>query len=133
MSAVNDGNKELGESITRENQASMSIYEAVSLPESVVTESFSTSGYVIAALIPVISVDVSGLYDFTVELSDETPEGAELIYIANSSGPSDDDNIVEFYDEAGEEISYVPESRKITLSIWLNSERIYSPVIIIKR
>ena len=134
LSAVNDGNKELVESITLKNQASMNTYEAVSLPESVVTkENFSTSDYMIAAVLPVVSVDVSGLYDFTVELSDETPEGAELIYMANSSQTSEDDEIVEFYDDDGEEISTVPEDRKITIAIWLNKDVIYSPVVVVKR
>ena len=134
LSAINDGNKKLVDSITRENQASMNTYEAVSLPASIVTKtSFSTSDYVIAAVLPVVSVDVSGLYDFTVELSDETPEGAELIYMANSSQTSEDDEIVEFYDDDGEEISTVPEDRKITIAIWLNKDVIYSPVVVVKQ
>ena len=73
------------------------------------------------------------MHDFGVELGGNIPKGAELIYAANSDEPSDDDEIAEFYDDAGEEITAVPESRKITISIWLNPGRIYNPEIRIKR
>jgi len=47
--------------------------------------------------------------------------------------PSEDNEIAEFFDDTGEEITAVPESRKITISIWLNPERSYNPAIGIKR
>ena len=79
-----------------------------------------------------ISCDVPGMYDFEITLSDDVQAGEELIYIANSSEPSDDDEIAEFFDDTGNEISNVPESRKIIISIWLNSETVYNPVIAVK-
>ena len=94
--------------------------------------SYSES-YVIVAELGVISSDVEGLHEFGIALPDYVPEGSELVYIANSDSPSDDDEIAEFYDDEGNEISGVPESRKITISIWLNPERIYNPAIGIKR
>ena len=80
-----------------------------------------------------VSRDMAGLYDFEIEMPDCIPEGSELVYISNSDEPSSDDEIAEFFDEEGNEISKVPESRKISVSIWLNPERIYRPVIAVKR
>ena len=128
------GNIKFGE-VENVEEVSRKIYASVTVnaPEGVnLTEKINTFDYVIVAELPVVSVDEEGLYDFYVTLSDDATEGAELIYIANSSEPSEDDEIVEFYDEAGEEISSVPESRKISISIWLNKNLIYSPVIAIK-
>lgn len=90
------------------------------------------SGYIVAAVLGEVSCDVSGTYDFEIEVPDYIAEGSELIYIANSDKPSDDDDIAEFYDEAGAEISAVPENRRITISIWLNAETVYNPVIAVK-
>lgn len=92
-----------------------------------------SAGYVVIAELGEISCDEAGIYDFGISLSDDIPEGAELIYIANSDKPSDDDDFAEFYDYNGKEITAVPDNRAITISVWLNPERIYKPVIAIKR
>ncbi|MBR0278616.1 MAG: hypothetical protein IJQ75_01375, partial [Synergistaceae bacterium] len=89
-------------------------------------------GYVIVAELGTVSRDEAGMYDFDVTLSDDVPEGAELSYIANSEKPSDDDEIAEFFDSTGNEITAVPEKRKISVSIWLNPDTIYHPVIAVK-
>ena len=73
------------------------------------------------------------MYDFSLELPDYVPEDSELVYAANSESPSDDDDIAEFFDDTGEEISAVPASRKIIISIWLNEGVIYKPVIVVKK
>ncbi len=93
----------------------------------------NSGGYVVVAMLPEISVNVSGMYEFGVALSEDVPEGAELVYLANSDEPSDDDEISEFYDYEGEPITAVPEDRRITLSVWLNSNTIYNPAIAIKQ
>lgn len=80
-----------------------------------------------------ISCDVPGMYDFSLELPDYVPEDSELVYAANSESPSDDDDIAEFFDDTGEEISAVPASRKIIISIWLNEGIIYKPVVVVKK
>ncbi|MBR0169182.1 MAG: hypothetical protein IJQ08_10960, partial [Synergistaceae bacterium] len=90
------------------------------------------SGYIIVAVLGEVSRDVSGMYDFSVELPDYIVEGSELVYLANSDKPSEDDDIAEFYDDTGAEISAVPENRRITVSIWLNPETVYYPVIAVK-
>ncbi|MBQ7168618.1 MAG: hypothetical protein IJR63_01785, partial [Synergistaceae bacterium] len=89
----------------------------------------TSGGYVIVGELGAVSCDEAGLYEFGITLSDDAYEGSELIYIANSDSPSEDDDIADFYDETGEEISAVPEDRRITISIWLNPETVYSPVI----
>ena len=89
--------------------------------------------YIVVAELGEISRDVAGMYDFEVELPDSVSAGSELIYIANSERPSDDDEIAEFFDDTGKEITAVPESRKITLSVWLNEGVVYSPAIAVKK
>ena len=76
-------------------------------------------GYKIIARLPEIPAYEPGIYDFEVEPYNNTPEGREMIYIANSSEPSEDDEIAEFYDTAGMEAKEVPQNKNITLSVWL--------------
>ena len=89
--------------------------------------------YTVVAVLPEVSVDVSGMYDFDVILSNNASEGAELLYLSNSDEPSEDDEIVEFFDDTGAETSVVPESRNITVSVWLNEGVTYSPQIAVKK
>ncbi len=72
------------------------------------------------------------MYDFTVTLSDDSHTGKELLYLAGSNEPSNDDTIAEFYDVAGEDISTVPENKIITVSAWLRKNRIYTPSLAVK-
>ena len=92
------------------------------------------NGYIIAAVLPEISVNVSGMYDIEAALYENVPEGAELCWFAypEEAGKSEDDEIAEFYDEAGAEISTVPSSRKVVVSAWLNEGVKYYPVIAVK-
>ena len=87
--------------------------------------------YVIVAELGTVSVDEAGMYDFTVMLSDDVRAGAELLWLANSSEPGDDDSIAEFFASDGEETAHVPDNRIITVSAWLNPDRIYTPSIAI--
>ena len=91
-------------------------------------------GYKIAAALPEIFVTESGLYDLEVEIAHEIETGTELKWLACSQNaePSEDDEIAEFYDVDGAEISVVPENHKITVSAWLNENIIYEPLIIVK-
>ena len=92
----------------------------------------SAGRYSIVADLGTISVDEAGMYDFTVTLSDDVPSGKELLYLAGSNEPSDDDTIAEFFDETGKEVSAVPETRKVTVSVWLKENRIYTPSLAIR-
>ena len=87
----------------------------------------------IAAILPEVYVTESGLYDFEVEISEKIKAGRELIWLAFSEKPSDDDEIAEFYDSGGVEITTVPEDHKIIISAWLNKDINYSPVICAKK
>ena len=91
-----------------------------------------SDGCKIIARLPEISVDLPGMYDFEIELSDDVQTDEEMIYIANSSEPSDDDEIAEFYDDSGMEVTKVPQSKKIILSVWLREGIIYAPVVVVK-
>ena len=89
-------------------------------------------GYSIAAELGTVSVDEAGMYDFTVTLSDDVPAGKELLYLAGSNEPSDDDVIAEFVDDTGREISAVPENRNVTVSVWLKKGIIYTPSLAVR-
>ena len=95
----------------------------------------SNDDYEIAAVLPEISVDVSGMYEFEVEISEDIEAGRELAWFAfpKNSEPSEDDEIAEFYNSDGEEITTIPENHKITVSAWFNENIIYEPVIAIKK
>ena len=73
------------------------------------------------------------MYDFDVTLEDEVPEGWTLIWIANSSEASEDDEIAEFFDNEGAPVTAVPKDRKITVSVWLNPGKIYDPALAVTR
>ena len=109
-------------------------YEPVNvLPDSGGGNAEFAEGYIIAAVLPEVSVDVSGMYDFSAELSPDIEEGKELVWLAGSSEKSEDDAIAEFWDEEGQEISAVPPSRRVSVSAWLNEGVIYRPVIAVKK
>ena len=43
-----------------------------------------------------------------------------------------DDEIAEFFDETGKETSEVPDSRHITISIWIRKNVIYNPAVAVR-
>ena len=90
-------------------------------------------GFVIAAELPEVSKDESGMYDFAVTLSENAPIGAKLYWVANSDMPSYDDRIAEFFGTDGRDIECVPDDRRITVSAWLNRAVKYKPVIAVKK
>ncbi|MBQ7543345.1 MAG: putative Ig domain-containing protein [Synergistaceae bacterium] len=92
-----------------------------------------TEGYAIAAVLPEISVNVSGMYDLEAELDGKAETGAKLVWLAFAEPKSEDDGIAEFFDEDGAEIEGVPESHKVTVSVWLNEGTTYRPVIAVKQ
>ncbi len=92
-----------------------------------------TEGYIIAHTFETLSVDKAGLYDFDVELDEDTPEDWTLVWVANSSEPSDDDEIADFFNSEGTPIEVVPGDKKITVSVWLNPNREYDPAIAVKK
>ena len=91
--------------------------------------------YKIAAVLPEISVTESGFYDLEAEISEDIEIGEKLIYLAlpQNSEPSEDDEIAEFYNLDGKEISTVPGNHKIIIGAWFNKNIIYAPVIAVKK
>ena len=92
-------------------------------------------GYVAAAVLPEVSVTKSGMYDLDAEIFEEIPAGAEMLWLAfpvDSAG-SEDDEIAEFFDEEGQDITGVPESRRVSVSVWLTEGVTYRPVIAVKQ
>ena len=96
----------------------------------------SNDSYMIAAILPDIKVDESGIYEFTVSLDKSVPENAKLIWHSFPYGQisdSEDDNTALFFDEDGQEIFTVPEDFSVTVSAWLESGITYKPVIAVKK
>ena len=71
------------------------------------------------------------MYDLEVDINKNIETEKKLFYFAfpKNSAPSEDDEIIEFYNADGEEISTVPENHKIIISAWFNKKIIYEPVI----
>ena len=91
----------------------------------------TAKGYKIIAVLPEISANVEGQQDFDVELDEDAPEGAKLVYIPfpKNAQPSEDDSIADFYDADGQAIEEVPAEKDITVSPWLRENVTYQPVI----
>ena len=106
-------------------------YAGGDVPED--SASGKAENYAVVAVLPEVSVDVAGMYDFSVTISDDAKAGEELVYLAGSSEPSEDDSIAEFFDGEGQEIDAVPDNRRVSVSVWLNEGRNYAPAIAVKR
>ncbi|MBQ7220324.1 MAG: hypothetical protein IJS28_05020 [Synergistaceae bacterium] len=90
-------------------------------------------GYTVIAVLPEMTADASAQYDLEAELDEDAPEGEKMFWIAfPDAEPSEDDEIVDFYDEAGAPVEGVPASHKIIASPWLREGVTYEPVIAIE-
>ena len=91
-------------------------------------------GYTVAAELGEITAEEDGLHDFDVELTESADVGAKLFWFAYpvDAEESDDDEIAEFFDSEGAEIEAVPESRRVSVSVWLRKGVTYKPVIAVK-
>ena len=91
-------------------------------------------GYTAAAVMPELTVTESGMYDFEIELEPEIEAGKELAWFAfvKNREKNSDDEIVEFYDIEGSEITETTDEHKILISVWLNAGDTYAPIIAVK-
>ena len=91
-------------------------------------------GYKVIAVLPEATVDADGQYDIDAELDEDAPEGEEMIYIPfpKDVPEVEDDEIVDFYDEAGAPVEGVPASHKVIASPWFREGVTYEPVIAIE-
>ena len=120
----------------QETKESKIIYgESQSLSAEAI-KNFTDKGFIVIAELPEIRATKSGQYDIDliIELDESIETGKKLYYFAMPQGvtPSEDDEIVEFYDESGQEIFTIPESHKIKISAWLTEGVIYRPVICVE-
>ncbi|MBQ7154130.1 MAG: putative Ig domain-containing protein [Synergistaceae bacterium] len=97
-------------------------------------EAIAREGYTVIAVLPEIRADSDGMYDFDVELIEDAEVGRSMVWLAfpQDAEASEDDGIAEFFDENGAEISAVPSSRKVKVSVWLREGVTYAPVIAVK-
>jgi len=91
-------------------------------------------GYTVAAVMPELTVTESNMYDFEIDLEPEIEADKELFYFAFAQNreKNSDDEIAEFFDIDGNEITKTTDKHKILISVWLNSGDIYAPVIAVK-
>ncbi|MBQ3645400.1 MAG: hypothetical protein II960_02250 [Synergistaceae bacterium] len=112
-------------------------------------EAILGEGYEIAAILPEVTVTADGQYDLIIDLNDKasgdvaTEEeaeaekklaGKELVWFAfpRDVEPSEDDEIVDFYDMEGHDTKVVPESNEFVASPWFEEGIVYAPVIAVK-
>ncbi|MBQ3399270.1 MAG: putative Ig domain-containing protein [Synergistaceae bacterium] len=88
----------------------------------------------IAAVLPAIEVEEEGMYEFTVSLDVNAPEGGLLVWHSFPDGEDDDgdEDKAVFLDETNDVIERVPETYTVTVSAWLEPGIIYEPVIAVK-
>ncbi|MBQ7561348.1 MAG: putative Ig domain-containing protein [Synergistaceae bacterium] len=122
---------------TQETQESAITYGESQTLSAEAIKNFTDKGFIVIAELPEIQVTKSGQYDIDliIELDEGVKTGRKLYYFAIPNithSDSEDDEIVEFYDESGQEILTVPESHKIKISAWLTEGVIYRPVICVE-
>ncbi|MBR0069028.1 MAG: hypothetical protein IJP97_00880, partial [Synergistaceae bacterium] len=93
----------------------------------------------IAAVLPEISVNTSGIYSFisydvfaNINLSSDVPAGYSLVwhpFTRTGDAIEDEDSIAVFYDSDGEEIVSVNQNHIVNISAWLEAGKTYAPVI----
>ena len=91
-------------------------------------------GLKVIAVLPEISANVDGQQEFAVELDEDAPEGAKMVYVPfpQNAEATDDDNIADFYGADGEAIEEVPAEKDITVAPWLRADVVYQPVIAVE-
>lgn len=91
-------------------------------------------GYTVVAVLPEVKATADGQYEFEVELDEDAPEGAKLIWLAfpKDAEENEDDKIADFYDESGEAIEEVPAGKVIVVAPWLRADVTYQPVIAVE-
>ena len=89
-----------------------------------------SKGYTVIAVLPELTAETDGQTDIPVELDEDAPKGAKLVYLPFAQdGGSEDDDIVDFYGEDGAPIEEVPAGKAITIAPWLRAGVTYQPII----
>ncbi len=97
-------------------------------------EKAALSDYVIAAILPELSVVENGQYDFEVDLDENVIAGAHLEWFAfpRTAAATEDDEIVDFATSKGEPTEVIPSDHFVIVSPWLTANVTYAPVIAVK-
>ncbi len=97
-------------------------------------EKAALSDYVIAAVLPELSVVQDGQYDFEVDLDENVIAGAHLEWFAfpRTAAATEDDEIVDFATSKGEPTEVIPSDHFVIVSPWLTANVTYAPVIAVK-
>lgn len=90
-----------------------------------------SKGYTVIAVLPEVTSDKDDQAEIPVELIEDAPEGAKLVYIPfpKNAAETEDDKIADFYDEDGADIKTVPAAKNITVAPWFRAGVTYEPVI----
>lgn len=91
-------------------------------------------GYKVVAVLPEVTAKEDDQYEFEVELDEDAPEGATLIWLPfpKNDKEAEDDRIADFYDEEGTAIKEVPAGKVIVVAPWLRENVTYQPVIAVE-
>ena len=94
----------------------------------------AAKGYKVIAVLPEISANADGQQEFAVELDEDAPEGAKMVYVPfpQDVEETEDDKIADFYGADGEAIEEVPAEKEITVAPWLRADVVYQPVIAVE-
>ena len=94
----------------------------------------AAKGLKVIAVLPEISANADGQQEFAVELDEDAPEGAKMVYVPfpQDVEETEDDSIADFYDADGEAIEEVPAEKDITVAPWLRADVVYQPVIAVE-
>lgn len=93
----------------------------------------SGSGEIVAAILPAVEVETENLYEFTLSLDVNAPEGGLLVWHSFPDGHYDDsESEAYFLDGEDSVIECVPENHSVTVAAWLKPGIIYEPVIAVK-
>ena len=89
------------------------------------------NGLKVIAVLPEITANAEGQQEFAVELDEDAPEGAKMVYVPfpQNAEETEDDKIADFYGADGEAIEEVPADKNITAAPWLREGVTYQPVI----
>lgn len=99
----------------------------------------SNDTQMVAAVLPEITVNVTGTYSIDVEIPADVPAGLVMTWHSFSGETggsffmSEGDSSAVFYDSDGNVITTVPENHRVTVVVQLESGKTYSPVISVAR
>ena len=123
----------INEAESHEDLSALTQHEKIELSAGALSL-VSNDNFMIAAILPDIEVNESGLYEFAISLDERVPENSLMVWHSFPNGQEDDsnDDSAAFFDDDGSEIDSVPENYCVIISAWFEAGIIYKPVIAVK-